>query len=552
MKYTLLNTDTEKNLFARILKVRNIQDSLEDFLQPSYWKYRSEPKQLSDISKACKRICEAIEKKEKIMIFGDYDVDGIVSSFVLHTFIAEVLKYKNIGIQLPHREKDWYGIKSYHLDEIKQLGCTLVITVDNWITATEEAKNTKEIGIDLIITDHHHALAVLPEPFALVNPQTSSKVVFKEVCWATVIRKVCLEIATYLKLEKEKKKAFYEATLPYIWIATIADCMPLIKENRLLVKKALHLMNQKRSQLLPSLRGFLDYLQIEKVDTYHIWFMIWPRLNATGRIDSAEKWLQVLQCHNPKEQKKLLEKIEEINNTRKERQQEIVNKAWAEISEDDMVLCAADETFSAWIAWIVAGRLTEKFYKPSVVLEINHEKGIATWSLRGPSYFSVINMLKDADKLLERYGWHEQAWWLTVKVENLEALFKKFKEYGKQVIGNKAPEKIQAVDTQLLDHELHDWLVEEIQELGPFWEGNKQPVFLLKSVLIKKAWVIWKKERKHLKFNAIKWWYTFSWMRRWKWEDIAEIPLDKELSLIGEVKADSRNWGWYLDIKWIA
>jgi len=209
---------------------------------------------LRDIDKAVDRIAQAISQQEKIMIFGDYDVDGIMSSFVLYTFVRKYIGYHNISIQLPHRQRDGYGIKSHHLDEIQELGCTLVITVDNGITAVEEATHAQEIGLDMIVTDHHHALDTLPDAFALVNPQVSPEVEFKEICGATVAYKLALHLADKLCMDTKLKNKFFQEMLPFVGIATIADCMPLVGENRLIVKEALEKMNSSRLTLTSSLQ----------------------------------------------------------------------------------------------------------------------------------------------------------------------------------------------------------------------------------------------------------------------------------------------------------
>lgn len=171
--------------------------------------------------------------------------------------------------------KDGYGIKNHHLDEIKELGCSLVITVDNGITARAEAKYAQEIGLNMIITDHHKVVKGVPEAFAVVNPQIDDNYPFKEICGATVAFKVCMALAKTQGLSKQDKKIAFERLLPFATIATITDIMPLIKENRLIVKNGLRLMNKGRKRLAPSLRQFLIALNIkDDVDTYHCGFMI--------------------------------------------------------------------------------------------------------------------------------------------------------------------------------------------------------------------------------------------------------------------------------------
>lgn len=216
MKWKIKESDNTQDLFQRLIAVRNIQDSLEDFLNPSYKKYRNEPSTLNDIDKATDRIVQTIHNNEKIMIFGDYDVDGIISSYALYTFFRKYAGYHQVSIMLPHRKLDGYGIKNKHIKEIHERGCSVIITVDNGITSVDEAAYAKELGIDLIITDHHQILESLPEAYALVNPQLSSKLKFKEICGATVARKLALHLSDKLNLTEAHKEKYLQELLPYI------------------------------------------------------------------------------------------------------------------------------------------------------------------------------------------------------------------------------------------------------------------------------------------------------------------------------------------------
>lgn len=546
MHYTLLHDDNTWDILSRLFKARQIQDDKDSFLNPTYKEYRTSPSQLNDIQKATARIITAMEQNEKIMIFGDYDVDGLMSSYVMYTFFRKHLEYKNISIRLPHRKKDWYGIKSYHIDQIKELWCSLIITVDNGITANEEVEHAKKEWIDLIVTDHHHALDQIPDALAVVNPQISPDCEFKEVCGATVAWKVCLHIADTLAFSKEQKRDILEEFLPFVGIATVADCMPLIKENRLIVKKALELMNTRRSELASSLQWFLDYLDIKEVESYHFGFMIWPRLNASGRIGDATDGLRCLLCHDTSKQIEYLDHLDAQNERRKETQEKMFQTALELTDSEWLIITAAHEDFHAWIVWIVAGKLTEKHYKPSVILEIDQEKWIATWSLRWPDYFNIVQMLQDADKLLERYGWHEQAWWLTVKLDNVEKLFKKFQKYCKKNIGE-TPIKKTLVDTHLVEEDLSPTLDKELAALGPYGIWHPEPSFLVQGITITNIDIIWKKERKHLKLHATIWWSSFHIMQRWKWDQANSILKNTPLNLIGRIKKDSRNGWWYID-----
>jgi len=198
MLYNILHDNPDQSLLQRLFHIRHIDDELEDFLYPTFKRYRSSRKSFSHVSRATQRVAEAMQHNEKIMIFGDYDVDGILSSFIMYIFFRDYVGYKNISLRLPHRVHDGYGIKIHHLDEIQTTGTKLIITVDNGITAIQEAIYAKQLGIDMIITDHHKPLDQLPESYALFNPQCEDGLEFKEVCGTTVAAKFCLAVAHQL------------------------------------------------------------------------------------------------------------------------------------------------------------------------------------------------------------------------------------------------------------------------------------------------------------------------------------------------------------------
>jgi len=447
---------------------------------------------------------------------------------------------------LPHRVHDGYGIKDYLIDRMKEQWADLIITVDNGITSVDEVEHAKSVGLDIIITDHHQALDKIPAPIALINPQVSPDMPFKEICGASVAFKLCLQLADDIGITHETKKTFFNDLLPYVAIATVCDCMPLVEENRLIVKKWLSVMNKHRSTLLPSLRGFLEYLNIDTVDSYHMWFMIWPRLNATGRIWSAHDGLDCLLCHDPHKQKKLLEAVDQLNTDRKVTQEDMITIAQEMADHERYILIAAHEEFHEGIVWIVAGRLTNKHNKPSVVIGIDTEKWIASGSLRWPEYFSVIDMLKTVDDILVRYGWHEQAWWLTIDIKNLDELKTRLEAYCKENITPEQLIKHIYVDTQVYDHELKTSLFQDIQILWPYGEKNREPIVLIPDIHIQKNKILWRGERTHLKLFGTKSNEEISIIFWWKWDQIGEYPLDTTCDIIWHIKEDSYNGGRYI------
>jgi len=549
MSYTVLYENPEETIFERLMKIRNISDSHEEFLNPSYKTYRQDPIQLNDIDKAIERVKTAIDAQEKIMIFWDYDVDGIMSSYIMYTFFRKYLWYHNISIRLPHRTKDGYGIKKHHIDQIKADWCSLIITVDNWITSVAESIHATEIGLDMIITDHHQALETLPTCCALINPQVSPEMRFKDICWATVALKVCCAFADALWIDQTTKRTLLEEFLPFASMATIADCMPLVDENRLIVKKGLETMNTKRESLSIGLRTMLDHLKIKKVDTFHIWFQIGPRLNATWRVWDAIDGLKTFLFSDKEKIIKQCEYMESLNVERKKIQDTMTKRAKELIDPEQMLLFAADEIFHEWIVWIVAGRVAEKHYKPAIIMRIDEEKWLATGSLRWPDYFNIIEMLNHAEHLLERYGGHEQAWWATVKLENLQEFQQSITEYCNEVIAEQSMEKTFTVDTKIYASDFQTIEPNHLAQLWPYGIWNPEPMFAAENILIEKISTMWKSEKTHLKLQGQLDWQAVTIIQRWKWELSVDFETWQSITVIGKIKPDTFNGGFFIDTK---
>ncbi len=294
MKYTLLNENYSISFIERLLSVRNIASDIEAFFEPSLPSCWLDPFLLNGMEKAVDHIIQAMKHQHKIMIFGDYDVDGITSSYSLYKFIKYFLKYPHVSIMYPSRREDGYGLKVSHLEQMKAKGIDLVITVDNGITSIEEALYAKTLGIDLIITDHHHPLNELPTAVAVITPHCSPHYPFKDLAGVGVAFKLIMAMLSKCTFDTKKKNQIFNFFLPIVTIGTVADVVPLLGENRFIVKKGLELINRNSEGLLPSLQGFLSYLNIKSpIDTFHIGFVIGPRINAGGRMESPYDSLNV-------------------------------------------------------------------------------------------------------------------------------------------------------------------------------------------------------------------------------------------------------------------
>ncbi len=550
MNYHVIHDNPEEDLLTRLFKVRWIDDNIDSFLDPKLSDYRLDPFLLNDMDKATERIIAAAKNKEKIMIFWDYDVDGITSSFILYEFLTKFLKYKKVSIQYPDRIKEWYGIKKQHIDDIKKKWVDLIITVDNGIASLQEAIYAKQQWIDLIITDHHQDLEEIPEAIAVVNPVISEKYPFKWLAWVGVVFKLICALLSKSNFDQKQKNHIFNYFIPVVAIGTVADVVPLIGENRVIVKKWLEQMNS-RKDLPASLKWFLEFLKIKwTIESYHIGYIIWPRINAGGRIKSPYDSLYAL-LYSGKKQVEYLENLELINTERRKIQERMFKEAESMIQIEEKMLIAFHEEFHEGIVGIVSGRLTEKYNKPSMIMKIDQERQVAIASLRWPEYFSVIDMLKANTHLLERFWWHKWAGWLMVKLSNLDQLIKNMHTHCNQCISEKDIVKSVKVDTKIYEHEWDNDVFDKIDQLAPFGEGNKEPIFLLENVQINKIEKVGNKAKSHLKLHATFWDKKIVSMFRWKGDEVEEVIQlhgKSPISLIGKLRKDTFN-GWFY-IEW--
>jgi single-stranded-DNA-specific exonuclease len=546
--YTIQYDNETEDLLTRLLKIRNIDCAIDDFLDPSIATYWTNPFLLNDMDKAVQRIITALKNNEHISIFADYDVDGVTSSFLLHTFFTRFLKYPHVSVHYPDRLKDGYGIKKHHIDTIAASGHKLIITVDNGITAVEEALHAKSLGMDLLITDHHEVSEKgVPEAYAVVNPQVSPDYTFKWLCGAGVAFKLICAMMETSSWDKEKKNMTFMYLLPIVAIATVADCVPLVKENRVLVKKWLEQINKNRNGIPKSLKGLLDYLKITKpIDSFHIWFMIGPRINAGWRVGSPHDSLNIL-LKTGEEQLAHLDKLEGMNTERRKLQESAYKLAEQQVDHDENILIAVHDEFHEWIIWIVAGRLAEKYNKPTVVMSINREENKIVASLRGPDYFHVMHMLDEVGELLTRYGGHKQAWGMSCPYDQVDQVIAKIYAYGRTHVTDLDLLKKLTVDTTIQEHERLPETLEKISRLAPFGIGNEEPVFLIKGLQIAHIEKVGTRGNGHLKLHAHLGTKKITSMFWSKWHHLDQLKKWTTADVIGKIKVDDFNGGYFID-----
>ena len=481
-------------LISIILANRNIttEEEIRLFLSPTRKDFHN-PFLITDMEKSVERIIKAIENKEKVTIYGDYDVDGITSITVLKSFL------KDRGLEtsqyIPNRLNEGYGLNNNAIEKIKEQGCDLMITVDCGISAINEIDYANSIGIETIITDHHEPGNEIPKAYAVVdNKRKDSKYPFRELAGVGVVFKLIQAIGIKLGLKEEE----YLKYLDIVCVGTISDIVPLVDENRVIAKLGLMLIRQTRNI---GLKSIIDSSGYTKIDSNSISFGIAPRINACGRMGKAEDALELFLSKNYNEVSELAKKLNDYNKLRQDTEKEIYENAIKQIEQKKLdknnSIIVGGHNWHHGVIGIVSSKITEMYFKPSILLSFE-EDGIGTGSGRSIPGFDLHEALTKCLDSIEKFGGHSMAVGLTVKKEK----FEEFKKEFEQIATNSNVNEIMPIiniDAKIDFSAINKDMVESLKQLEPFGEGNKMPVFVFKNLKIDSIRAL--SEGKHLKLT---------------------------------------------------
>ena len=480
---------------CQILNNRGIDNEkdAEIFMNPSL-EYLRDPFLMKDMDKAVERIKKAIENKERIYIYGDYDVDGVSSTSIL------VLYFKSINYPvkyyIPNRLEEGYGINENAIEKIHADGCELIITVDCGITSVKEVDLANELGIDVIVTDHHECQSEIPNAYAIVNPkQYDCNYPFDMICGCGVAFKMIQALT-----DKEEFKNTMYNYLEIVTLATICDIVPLVDENRIIVKNGLKLMKEGKNL---GLRELIKVCGIEtnKIGSSHIGFSVGPRINASGRLGYSYLGVQLFTTDCEDEAREIANILEAKNIERQLIESKMYKEAEEIIANDesynkDKVLVVAKEGWQHGIIGIVASKLTEKYYKPTILLTIEGDE--ATGSARSIKGFNMFEALESCKELMNKFGGHEQAAGLALNRNNIKELKERINEIADYNLTKE--DLIENVNVEYeLDEESADLdLVEDLHKLEPFGMSNPSPRFIMRDLLLTHIYKMGK-NKQHLK-----------------------------------------------------
>ena len=481
-------------LLSTILVNRNIinEKDINKFLKPTRKDFH-DPFLILDMDKAVERIIQAINNKENVTIYGDYDVDGITSITVLKSYLQD--RGLEVNTYIPNRLDEGYGLNNDAIDKIAENRCKLMITVDCGISAIDEIKYAKSLGIETIVTDHHEPGEDIPKALAVIdNKRKDSNYPFRELAGVGVVFKLIQAITIKLGLPEEE----YLKYLDIVCIGTISDIVPLVDENRVITKLGLMLVKQTRNV---GLRAILQVSGYSKIDSNTISFGVAPRINACGRMGVAEEALNLFLSKNINQVNELARKLNEHNRVRQEREKVIFENAKKQIEENHLdknnTIVVAGENWHHGVIGIVSSKITEMYFKPSILLSFE-EDGIGKGSGRSIPGFDLHEALMKCDDCIEKFGGHSMAIGITIKRENFEKLKNKLEQIAIEEHIDKIVPVIK-IDAKINLAEVNKEMVESLKELEPFGEGNKMPIFAFKNLKIDSIRAL--SEGKHLKLT---------------------------------------------------
>lgn len=480
-------------LLTKILVNRGITDDkeIDTFLNPTRNDFY-DPYLMPDMDKAVERIIKAINNQEKVMIYGDYDVDGITSITVLKKFLEE--RGLKTGHYIPNRLEEGYGLNENAIRSIAEQKYTLMITVDCGISGIEEVELANQLGIETIITDHHEQSESLPNAYAIINAKRKdSQYPFRGLAGCGAVFKLIQAISLRLGLE-EKEFLKY---LDIVCVGTISDIVPLVDENRVIAKLGLKLVAQTRNI---GLRELILQSGYKKIDSNTISFGVAPRINACGRMGYQEEALDLFLTNNIEEARKITTRLNSYNLERQTKEKDIFEQAIKELEKEDIeklnTIVLSGDNWHHGVIGIVASKLTEKFYKPTIL--ICFEDNIGKGSGRSLPEFDLHEALVETSAYLEKYGGHEMAVGLSLKKEKYNDFKLAFEEIAKskniqQII------PVIKIDSIITAKDVNKKTIQDLEMLEPFGEKNKNPIFVYKNLKIDSIRAL--SEGKHLKLT---------------------------------------------------
>ena len=474
------------------------------------------PNLLSQMGPAVERLAQAIEAGESIGVFGDFDADGVTATAILAQGVGAL--GGKVTPYIPHRVLEGHGLNVEAVQALKDSGVSAIVTVDCGVSSLREVEFAADLGIDVIITDHHAPPPKLPPALAIIDPKIpDSTYPFSELTGAGLALKLVQGLYGHLGKEWSHELVALAA------LGTVADLGPLRGENRAIVKAGLQ---QLRRTGNPGLNALYRTAKIspQGIDSGTVSFMIAPRLNAAGRLQHAISSYRLLTCTSAREANELAETVEEFNRERQRNTEVASRKALEIVKSDEPIILLADETFSPGISGLVASRMVETYHKPSVVMALDRD--IVRASARSISAFNIIAAFEECRPLFQRFGGHSMAAGFVMSRSNLPKLKSRLKAIARRVLGNHQPVPTLMIDAESRPVDLMNETYRSLAALEPFGLGNPKPVFLARGMSVQQESRVGS-EGQHLRLKL--------WDGRAAWSAFAFRQGDRELPGSGRI-----------------
>ncbi len=486
---------------ASVLLLRGMTTAAQgrDFLQPKLSSL-PDPDLLPDMALACQRLEQALQLGEKIAVHGDYDVDGITGC----TLLVEWLRAfgGKVEYHIPLRLRDGYGLSGDAIRQAKEDGCSLIVSVDCGVSAQEEAQLAAELGLDLIITDHHQPPDILPDCLALINPHLPTNAFpWKDLSGVGVAFFLLLGLRRFLRLNgyfESMTEPDLRQGLDLVALGTIADIVPLGGVNRILVQSGLRLLDAGQR---PGIAALKKVSEVKSVTSGSVGFRLAPRLNAAGRLEDAALGVKLLLGETSDDAEPLARLLDGFNRERQkiERQTlaEVIAMVEADQPPDRRTIVLASENWHSGVIGIVASRLVERYHRPTVLIAV--EEGQGKGSARSIGGFHLYQALKESSHSLTGFGGHAMAAGLSLDVDNLDAFCADFEQAATRMLTDDDLVPVSYYDCEISLAALTLPLLEELEMLNPYGAGNPQPVFIARNCRVFSPRVL---GEKHLKFDV--------------------------------------------------
>jgi len=477
-------TDDIRNQFAEVNPIilqllynRGLitQEAIDEFSNPDYGQDLHDPFLFQDMDKAVDRIFNAIEKKQKITVHGDYDADGVCSTVIVISALKEL--GAEVDVYIPHRVSEGYGL---NVDTVKGLDknkTNLIVTVDCGISSKEEIDLANKKGIDVIVTDHHKQPPELPEAYAIIDPHVENeKYPFEELSGSGVAFKL-VQALVQKDNGKKIKNGFEKWLLDLVAIGTIGDCVPLVGENRTLVKYGVVVLRKTKRLGLQELAKSAR-LNLGVLNTINVSFGIVPRLNAAGRLDHANTAYELLMTQDRESAKKVAQDLEKTNQERQKITEKILSAARKQIGEVDKqkILFAIGKGWTLGVVGLVAGRLMDKYARPVIIMGENKKDIVG--SGRSIHKFDITKGLIESREFLVKYGGHALACGFSLKKDKFEDFKNKMIKLAQSRIRDEDMTRKFSIDSEVMLKDIHWELVNALEDFEPFGVGNQQPRFV--------------------------------------------------------------------------